>query len=159
MNQEIFEQWAGDELVTCTEDQEICAISGRNGKVWQIINHVISHSLFLCTYYLIEVPAKYSCQLKQLYLGLKVNKVILIEWLMRGGSVFVKKASKFSLLHTACYFDWSHSTPQDFVTSQSNICIRVHVTSCAQQPYLFFLFPSLLSGRIASLRDETGAVS
>ena len=48
-------------VVTCTEDQEICAISGRNGIVWQIINHVISHSLFLCTYYLIEVPAKYSC--------------------------------------------------------------------------------------------------
>ena len=61
MNQKIFELWAGDELVTCTEDQEICAISGRKGIVWQIINHVISHSLFLCTYYLIEVPAKYSC--------------------------------------------------------------------------------------------------
>ena len=61
MNKKIFELWAGDELVTCTEDQKICAISGRNGIVWQIINHVISHSLFLCTYYLIEVPAKYSC--------------------------------------------------------------------------------------------------
>lgn len=98
MNKKIFELWAGDELVTCTEDQEICAMSGRNGIVWQIINHVISHSLFLCTYYLIEVPAKYSCQLKQLYLGLKVNKVILIEWLMRGGSVFVKKP-----VNLACY--------------------------------------------------------
>ena len=61
IKKKIFELWAGDELVTCTEDQEICAISGRNGIVWQIINHVISHSLFLCTYYLIEVPAKYSC--------------------------------------------------------------------------------------------------
>lgn len=98
MNKKIFELWAGDELVTCTEDQEICAISGRKGMVWQIINHVISHSLFLCTYYLIEVPAKYSCQLEQLYLGLKVNKVILIEWLMRGGSVFVKKP-----VNLACY--------------------------------------------------------
>lgn len=74
--------------------------------------------------------------------------------------VFCKKASKFSLLHAACSFDLSHGTPQDFVTSQNNICIGVHlVTSCAQKPFLFFLFPSLLSGRIASLRDETGAVS
>ena len=73
--------------------------------------------------------------------------------------VFCKKASKFSLLHTACSFDLSHSTPQDSVTSRNNICIGVHLTSCAQEPSLFFLFPSLLSGRIASLRDETGAVS
>ena len=61
MNNKIFELWAGDKLVTCTEDQEICAISGRNGIIWQIINHVISHSLLVCTYYLIEVPAKYGC--------------------------------------------------------------------------------------------------
>ena len=46
-----FKLWEGDELVTCTEDQEICAISGRNGIIWQIINHFISHSLFICTYY------------------------------------------------------------------------------------------------------------
>ena len=61
MNKKIFEFWTGDKLVTSTEDQEIYAISGRNGIIWQIINHVISHSLFVCTYYLIEVPAKYSC--------------------------------------------------------------------------------------------------
>lgn len=74
--------------------------------------------------------------------------------------VFCKKASKFSLLHTACSFDLSHSTPQDFVTSRNyDICIGEHLTSCAQKPSLLFFFPSLLSGRIASLRDETGAVS
>ena len=46
-----FKLWEGDELVTSTEDQEICAISGRNGIIWQIINYFISHSLFICTYY------------------------------------------------------------------------------------------------------------
>ena len=33
MNKKIFELWAGDKLVICTEDQEICAISGRHGII------------------------------------------------------------------------------------------------------------------------------
>ena len=73
--------------------------------------------------------------------------------------VFCKKASKFSLLHTACSFDLSHSTPQDFATSQKQYLYRSTFDKLCSVAFLFFLFPSLLSGRIASLRDETGAVS